>query len=148
MKWRYSTHLFASLGELWLARGDYTKAKEFCDRAFDIATRTQSKKYLVKGWRLRGEIALARRQWEEAENALGQALSIARTIGNPTQLWKTHAALGGLYSETKKPELAQQAFTAAREVIDHMKASVQHVGLRGSLENAPMMQRIYELSAK
>jgi class 3 adenylate cyclase/tetratricopeptide (TPR) repeat protein len=148
MKWRYSTHLFASLGELWLARGDYTKAKEFCDHAFDIATRTQSKKYLVKGWRLRGEIALARRQWEEAENALGQALSIARTIGNPTQLWKTHAALGGLYSETKKPELAQQAFTAAREVIDHMKASVQHVGLRGSLENAPMMQRIYELSAK
>ena len=27
MRWRYSIHLFASLGELWLARGDLTKAR-------------------------------------------------------------------------------------------------------------------------
>jgi class 3 adenylate cyclase/tetratricopeptide (TPR) repeat protein len=148
MKWRYSTHLFASLGELWLARGDYTRAKEFCDHGLDIATRTSSKKNLVKGLRLKGEIALARRQWDEAEDALGQALSIARAIGNPTQLWKSHAALGRLYSDTKRPELAHQAFTAARGVIDHMKASVQHPALRASLENAPIMQRIYELNAK
>jgi tetratricopeptide (TPR) repeat protein len=148
MKWRYSTHLFASLGDLWLARGDYARAKEFCEHGLDIATRTQSKKYLVKGWRLRGEIALGYRQWDEAENAFRQALAIAQAIGNPTQLWKSHAALAGLYSDTKKPELAHQAFTAARGVIDHMKASVQHPALRASLENAPIMQRIYELSTK
>ncbi|HEY7220727.1 MAG TPA: adenylate/guanylate cyclase domain-containing protein [Candidatus Binatia bacterium] len=144
MKWRYSTHLFTSLGDLWLARGDYTKAKEFCNHAFDIATRTQSKKYLAKAWRLRGEIALSCRQWDEAENAFRQALAIAQAIGNPTQLWKSHTALGGLYSDTKKPEFAQRAFQAAREVIDHMKATVQDPGLRASLENAPMMQGIYE----
>ncbi len=148
MRWRYSTHLFASLGDLWLVRGDYTKAKEFCDHVFDIATRTQSKKYLVKAWRLRGEIALRHRHWDEAENAFRQALAIAQAIGNPTQLWKTHAALGGLYAETKKPELARRAFTAGRTVIEHMKASVQHSELRASLDKAPMFQRIYELSAK
>jgi class 3 adenylate cyclase/tetratricopeptide (TPR) repeat protein len=146
MKWRYSTHLFASLGDLWLARGDYSQAKEFCDHALEIATRTQAKKNLVKGWRLKGEIALARRQWDEAEIALRQALAIAQTIGNPTQLWKSHAALGRLYSDTKKPELARQAFTAARRVIDRIKASVQHSGLRASLEAAPMIREINELS--
>jgi class 3 adenylate cyclase/tetratricopeptide (TPR) repeat protein/ribosomal protein L40E len=148
MKWRYSTHLFASLGELWLARGDYAKAREFCDHCLDIATRTNSKKNLVKGWRLRGEIALARHQRDEAESALRKALAIAQAIGNPTQLWKSHAALGRLYSDTKKPELAQQAFKAARQVIDQMKEGVQHPGLRASLESSPMIQRIYELSGR
>jgi fumarate hydratase class II len=37
---------------------------------------------------------------------------------------------------------------AAREVIDHIKRSVQHPGLRASLDSAPMIQRIYDLSAR
>ncbi len=148
MRWRYSTHLFASLGDLWLARGDYTKAKEFCDHCLDIAARTSSKKNLVKGWRLRGEIALARRQWDEAESSLGQALTIAQVIRNPTQLWKTHAALGRLHAERKNAESSLREYRAARGVIDRMKASIQTTGLRVSLEAAPMLQKIYELGAK
>jgi tetratricopeptide (TPR) repeat protein len=148
MKWRYSTHLFASLGELWLAGGDCSKAREFADHCLDIAMRTQSKKYVVKAWRLRGEIALARCQWDEAENALRQALATAQAIGNPTQLWKSHLALGRLYTDTKKPELAGQEFRSAREVINRIKRSLRNPGLRASLESAPMIQRIYELSAR
>ena len=146
MKWRYSTHLFASLGDLWLARGDSAKAREFCDHSLDIAARTNSKKNLVKGWRLRGEIALARRQWNETENALRQALSIAQAIGNPTQLWKSHVALGRLYTDTKKPELAEREFRSAREVIDQMKSSLRNPELRASLESAPMIQKVYDLA--
>jgi tetratricopeptide (TPR) repeat protein len=145
MKWRYSTHLFASLGDLWLARGDYSKAREFADHCLDIATRTQSKKYIVKAWRLKGEIALVSRQWDEAENALRQALTVAQAIGNPTQLWKSHLALGRLYTATKKPELAGREFRSAQEVIDRMKRSLRNPGLRASLESAPMIQRVYDL---
>ena len=43
----------------------------------------------MKGWRLRGEIALARRELDAAEDAFRRALAIAEAIGNPTQLWKT-----------------------------------------------------------
>jgi tetratricopeptide (TPR) repeat protein len=88
-KWRYSTHLFASLGELWLARGDPAKAQEFADQCLELATRTNSRRYLVKAWGLKGESALARGQWDEAEGMLRQALALAQVIGNPTQLWKT-----------------------------------------------------------
>jgi class 3 adenylate cyclase/tetratricopeptide (TPR) repeat protein len=148
MKWRYSTHLFASLGDLWLARGDYAKAREFCDHCLDLAARTQSKKNLVKAWRLKGEIAQARRQWNEADNSFRQALTIAQAIGNPTQLWKSHLALGRLHADTKKSELAQQAYQAARKEIDRIKRSLQNPVLRASLEAAPMIQRIYDLSAR
>jgi tetratricopeptide (TPR) repeat protein len=146
MKWRYSTHLFASLGELWLARGDVTKAQEFADRCLDIATRTNSRKYVVRGQRLRGEIALARRQWDDAEGWLRQALLLARTVGNPPQLWKTYLAMGRLHTETKRPELARASYQGARDVIYRIKVTLQNLDLLRSLEQSPLTQQIYALS--
>jgi hypothetical protein len=48
MKWRYSMHLFASLGDFWLVRGDRAKAQEFAAQCLDIATHTNSRKYVVR----------------------------------------------------------------------------------------------------
>jgi tetratricopeptide (TPR) repeat protein len=146
-KWRYSMHLFASLGDFWLARGEPARAQEFAAQCLDIATRTNSRKYLVKGWRLLGEMALARRQWDEAVGWLQQALPLAQAVGNPTQLWKTHLALGRLHAEARQPEQAQQAYRTARAVIERVKASLQHPELCASLEHSPLIQQIYDLSA-
>ena len=41
MKWRYSQHLFAGLGEAWLASDDRAMAEDFCDLCLDLATRTE-----------------------------------------------------------------------------------------------------------
>jgi class 3 adenylate cyclase/tetratricopeptide (TPR) repeat protein len=146
MKWRYSTHLFASLGDLWLARGDTTKAQEFADHCLDIAARTNSRKNLVKGLRLRGEIAVARRQWDNAENELRQALTIAKTIGNPTQLWKTHLAVARLNNNWKKREKALVAYQEARHVVEQVRGSLRNEGLRASFERSPIIQQVYEES--
>ncbi len=132
MKWRYTLHLFASLGELWLARGDLTTAGTCAEQCLALARRTTSRKYLVKGWRLMGEIALLRRQWDEADAALRQALTIAQAIGNPTQLWKTRLSYGALYTATQQPERAQQMLDAADDVLDRVKGSLRDPGLRAS----------------
>jgi tetratricopeptide (TPR) repeat protein len=76
MRWRYSIHLHASLGDLALAGGDLDRARRHAEECLERATRTRSRKYLVKGWRLRAEIALARRQWAEAEGALREAMAV------------------------------------------------------------------------
>ena len=86
MQWRYSMRLFDTLGRLALARGDPARAREFADRCLEVATSTNSRKNLVKAWRLRGEAALVRRDLEEAQSALRQALPVAHGIDNPTQL--------------------------------------------------------------
>jgi tetratricopeptide (TPR) repeat protein len=146
MRWRYSMHLCASLGELWLARGDPTRAQEFVAQCLDIATRTNSRKYVVKGWRLQGEIARARRQWDEAEGWLRQALPLAQTVGNPPQLWKTHLALGHLHAAARRPDPAQQAYQDARAVIERVKVNIQNPKLRASLEHSPLIQQVYDVS--
>ena len=96
MKWRYSQHLYHSLGELWLTKGDAAQALEFAEECLKLAEPTMSRKNLVKGWRLKGQTLLAQGQEEQAEAALTRALTIAREIGNPPQLWKTYQALGAL----------------------------------------------------
>ena len=145
-KWRYSIHLFAGLAELHLARGDHGPAQRFADECRERATRTNSRRYLACGWRLTGEIASARRQWDNAEGALRQALAIAQAIGNPTQLWKTQVALGGLYDAFGKKEAGRAAYRAARDVIERVKSGLQNPALRTSLGAAPFTSRLSELS--
>jgi hypothetical protein len=94
-----------------------------------------------------GEVALAHSQWDEAERALQQALSIAQAVGNPTQLWRTHLVYGQLYTAIRKPEMAQQAYGAARDVLERVKSSLRDPGLRASLEASPLMRRINDLCA-
>jgi tetratricopeptide (TPR) repeat protein len=144
MRWRYSIHLFASLGDLALARGDLDGAQRHADECLERATRTRSRKYLVKGWRLRGETARTRRLWDDAGHAFREALAVAEDIGHPTQLWMTHMALGRLHAERHTPRAAREAYDAARHVIERTKSGLQNAGLRASLESAVLVRQVYE----
>jgi class 3 adenylate cyclase/tetratricopeptide (TPR) repeat protein len=146
MRWRYSIHLFASLGEFWLIHGDPAKAAEFVEQCMENAARTNSQKYMAQGWRLRGEIALLQKQRDEAENAFRQALAIAKAIGNPTQLWKTYLTLGRLHTETRRKEKAEHSYNAARGVIDKIMENLHDPELRASLKNHPLIRQIFDLS--
>jgi tetratricopeptide (TPR) repeat protein len=122
------------------------KAREFTDRGLKIAASTDSRKNLVKAWRLRGEIALAHRELEEAEIAVRQALGVARAIGNPTQLWKTQFAWGRVCAARGRPDEAGDAYRAARTVLDRVKTNLQDPALRATLEQVPAIRQMYDLT--
>jgi hypothetical protein len=65
LKFRYSIRMFAGLGELALARGDFAAARSHSAECLALATRTGSRKNLVKSWRLASEIARAERDWTQ-----------------------------------------------------------------------------------
>ena len=140
MTWRYATHCLASLGELWLARGDLAQAERFADQSLEIAVPTRSRKYEVRAWRVKGESALARRRFDEAREALDKALAIARQIGNPGQLWKTHAAVARFHEAAGRREQALAASRAAREVLDGVRTRLQNVELRAALDRAAFLR--------
>jgi len=144
MRWRYSMHLFASLGQLAFSSGDLDQARRHADECLERATRTRSRKYLVKGWRLRGEVARVRHMWEEADHALREAFAVAKLIDNPTQLCATHMALGQFHAERQAPRPAREAYLAARNVIDRLKSDLRDPGLRASFENATLIRQVYE----
>jgi DNA-binding NtrC family response regulator/tetratricopeptide (TPR) repeat protein len=142
MRFRYSIRLYASLGELALARGDLAAAAAHARRCLELAARTNAKKNLVKGWRLTGEVAGAALRWGEAEYALGEARKIAEAIGNPTQLWRTHAALARLHAEQGQEDAARRAAADAVRVVDGVLAGLADPALRASFERLALVREV------
>jgi predicted ATPase len=148
MKWRYSQHLYHSLGELWLTKEDAAQALEFAEECLKLAEPTMSRKNLVKGWRLKGQALLAKGQGEEAEAALSHALTIAREIGNPPQLWRTYQALGALYESQADLGRARVAYQSAVDVIDGVAERLQDQALQRIFLATRPVQEIRERLAQ
>jgi tetratricopeptide (TPR) repeat protein len=142
MLWRYSQHLFHSYGELWLARGDYDKALAYADECLALAEPSDSRKNVVKGRRLRGQVLLAQDKLAEAEKELAIALEIAQEIGNPPQLWKTHAALGDLRKAQGRADDARQAYRDALAVIEGVADRLSDESLRETFLNSDHVRGI------
>ncbi len=135
MKWRYSTHLFASLAEYWLARGNPERAAGFVGRSMEIALATTSRKYIAIGHRISAEIALQRLDLNEAEAQARRALALAERIRNPPQQWSACALLGDILARMGKPDDALDARTRAGHVIRGVASSLADPRLRQSFEH-------------
>lgn len=148
MKWRYSTHLLASLGRFWLDRGDPSKAEEFAELCLKIAVPKGSRKYIIGAWLVLGEASIARRKWEEAERWLGKARDLARSIGHQPQLWRSHFALGQLYAEIRRANASRLEYRAALSVVEQIKRNTKDPGLCKSLEASPQFRQVLEVAAE
>ena len=142
MLWRYSQHQFHSYGELWLVRKDYEKAVAYADECIALAEESDSRKNIVKGRRLRGQVLLAQGKTAEAEKEISTALEVAKEIGNPPQLWKTHAALGDLREAQERPNDTRQAYSDALSIIEEVSAGLSDQSLRETFLNSDHVKNI------
>jgi tetratricopeptide (TPR) repeat protein len=142
MRWRYGQHLFHSYGELWLARGDLDRARAYADECLELALFHSSAKNIVKARRLQAQILLARGRFKEADEELAAALATAQEVGNPPQLWKTHAAIGELRHADGRPEEARRAYGEAFSVIERVAASLTDQRLRDTFLHSEHVETI------
>ncbi|MEX1253421.1 MAG: adenylate/guanylate cyclase domain-containing protein [Dehalococcoidia bacterium] len=138
--WSYAQHLCHSYGELCLARQNYDDALSYADECIERAEGTGRKKNIVKGRRLRAQALQALGELDEAEREIARALEVAKEVGNPPQLWKTHAALGELRQAQGRPEEARQAYREALAVIDRVAAGLTDESLRQTFFNSDQVR--------
>jgi len=148
MKWRYTQHLTHSLGEVLLHQGKVDRALIMADECLSLAEKTNSRKYIVKGWRLRGQVFLKQGEYMEAEKEFSKALAIAQEIGNPPQLWKTYIALGDLRQAQKKKGEALQAYHNAMNVIETVAKGLKDQSLKKSFLNSDHVKSIIKKAGK
>ena len=142
MMWRYSQRLFHSCGELWLRRGDLDRALSYADECLALAEGSNSRKNIVKGRRLRGQVYLARGQLAEAERELLMALDMAQQVGNPPQWWKTLAVLGELRQAQGRAEEAREAYGQALAIVDRVADGLTDEAQRETFLNSAHVQEI------
>ncbi len=147
MKWRYTQHLHASLGELWLARGDVAKAIAYADQCLAAAEATTSRRNIVKGRRLKGEALLVQGKLADAEAELEEARTVARYVGNPAQLRMTLAALARLCEAQGREGDAAAAYQEALAVVERVAAGLSDAALRETFLGSPQVTAIREAAA-
>jgi len=142
MKWRYTTHVLASMAEYWATRGEPAKAREFVDRCLEVATAKNSCKYIAMGQRIAGLVAMHRRDTEAAASALHAAEKLAAEIGHPNELWKARAALAELYERTGDADKSAYHAGRTRELLDKVRESLEDRDLRSHYGKSPAALRI------
>jgi tetratricopeptide (TPR) repeat protein len=142
MKWRYSQHLFHSLGEGVLAAGDAERALSLADDCLALAEPTESLKNVVKGRRLRGQALMAQGKLKPAGHELSAALEVARQAGNPPQLWKTLAVMGELRRGQGDGQGALDAHLEAMAVINGVAGALTDASLRAKFVSSPQVNAI------
>jgi tetratricopeptide (TPR) repeat protein len=145
MRYRYSIRMFAGLGTLALARGDMSTARSHSAQCLELATRTASRKNLVKGWRLAAQIAHAEHDDDKAEGLFRKSLDFAASIGNPVQRWKAEIALGRFLHDAKRLDEAQQAFGRAFVLMQRVREGLHDDRLRAALEKNPDVRLVQGL---
>jgi class 3 adenylate cyclase/tetratricopeptide (TPR) repeat protein len=140
--WRYSQHLFHSYGELWFMRGDFDRAIAYADECLALAEQSNTQKNIVKGRRLRGQVFLARNKLKKAEQELTMALGVAVRVGNPTQIWRTHAVLGDLFQVRGQLDRAHKEYRNAFSIIEGVATNLQDNSIRDTLLNSHEVQEI------
>jgi hypothetical protein len=148
MKFRYSIRMFAGLGDLALARRDFAAARSHSAECLELATRTGSRKNLVKGWRLAGDIARAERDWDTAEGHLRKSLDLAVSLGNPVQRWKSEIALGYLLRDAGRAPDARRAFQCALDVMQQVRQTLREERLRAAFEKNPDLRIVEDLLSR
>lgn len=88
MTWRYSMHFQLAAADLLLLRGDLVRAEERIAGALAAAERTGSRRYKVRGQRAMARWHAASGNLTGAETFATNAIDLARSIGNPPQIWQ------------------------------------------------------------
>ena len=117
-------------GELALAQGEPGRALQRAENLLASAPgeqRTQPIPHLLK---LKGEALVALSRFEEAVQAFEEAKRGAEMRHDRSILWRVQRSFGHLYRRLKHEEQAQGEFSAARQVIEALAASIDETDLR------------------
>jgi hypothetical protein len=99
-------------------------------------------KYIARFHALRGEIALAARQWSQAEADCREALRIAWQISYPTLTWQAAHLLARSQAEQNNLEAAFATIHGAVETIDAIAARIPEPALRETFLAWPRVQAV------
>ena len=143
---RWKPRCLMGLGELWLMLGDVERAETFLGEleAHEFTDRFPFRKHQARAGRLRAAILAARGMTDAAIQALESALEPARSVGNPTQLWKLHLALADLLAANGGGERAH--YRDARAVVENVVDGLSDPTLKAHFVGAAPVRRVLSIA--
>ncbi|HEV2582441.1 MAG TPA: LuxR C-terminal-related transcriptional regulator, partial [Ktedonobacteraceae bacterium] len=123
-------HVAHAWGELSLAQGEPAVALSIAEQLIASAPGDMRQQPIPHLLALKGEALIALKRLEEAAAALESAKLGAEQRQTPPVLWRIHRSLGQVYRLLKREDGAQAEWSATREIINRLAATVDQPYLR------------------
>ena len=131
-----------SFGDLCLAREETDRALGLADECLALAEPSESKKYMVKGRRLRGQALLSAGDIPGALVEMKTAVQIAKALGNPPQLWKSYVGLAEVLMASSESAASDDALREAGKVVAEVAKGLDDESLRNDFLNSDEIRAI------
>ena len=141
--WRYTMHLTAYESELARIEGEFDKAIESAEETLSQGEKTQAKKYMAIGWRLKGEALIGMGRLEEAVACLEKARELADVMSHPPLMWKSRYLLGRVQREKGRLDEAKTLFEGAQAIIEKMASKVSDAEVRATFLASQPVQAVH-----
>jgi DNA-binding CsgD family transcriptional regulator len=116
--------------ELALAQGNQARALDITDLLIASDPNTSEERKILRVSKLRGEALMALQPPIKAEAALTAAQAIASEQEARPMQWRIYVSLGSLYQGQGRNKEAEQAFAAARTIIEELATTIENESLR------------------
>jgi tetratricopeptide (TPR) repeat protein len=141
--WKWKMRVAMMFARLFLLEGDLDLAHSHLAEGLRAAERTESRRHLAEGYRIRGEVWLAAGRVEDAQAELRRALQVAEATAAPRTIWETAGALGRALGPAREAE-SRDAYRRAVEVLQGALPRIPRPELRDCLLRSSPVARLLE----
>jgi DNA-binding winged helix-turn-helix (wHTH) protein/tetratricopeptide (TPR) repeat protein len=113
--WRMNARL--GLSNLWLACGEFRKARVEADRFLESALSTEEPNLQALAWEVGARVAMAEKDWKGAEEKIDEGLAVLQRFESSTTAWRVHATRSDLYRHAKDKTAAETERARAEAII-------------------------------
>jgi DNA-binding winged helix-turn-helix (wHTH) protein/tetratricopeptide (TPR) repeat protein len=125
MDWILHLPLHLGLSRYWLARGKFEPAWQEAERVCDMAARPGERTYLALARQSLTEIALAEKNWGQAEAEISKARATVEGGGEPLAEWRVYATAAKLYKQRHQEAKAAQCLDRSSSVLNQLADSLK-----------------------
>ena len=117
LHWYWAMYAKLGLCDAWLAAGNLRKARTEAERFREAASSTAEPNLQALAWDAQARVAMAAKDWKNAEAHIAQALAILDQFEIPTTAWRIHATRCALYRHAKDERAAETHRARAEAIV-------------------------------
>ena len=141
-RYQWESRMNYLAARILLRRNEVDGAESVIRETLETVRRTQSKKREGSLLRLLGKASLKRMKFEDAFGQMAQSIALLKEVGNPRQLWESHASLGHAFDQAGRSGDAREQWGAAAEIIHNTANGLTDRDLREGFLNAKSIREI------
>jgi tetratricopeptide (TPR) repeat protein len=119
---RPATYNYCGLAETYLKRGDFKRALEFCNSAFNLSNKIGVVENIAQSRRIYGMIYREQKKWNESIKNFEESIRIFKDIGMERELGNPYYEFGLMWKEKGNSEKAKEYLNKALDTFEKLKA--------------------------